>query len=80
MSALMLPFRPGSIRGWLLPQATLCGGKGIVRDAPKIKADLENFREIIQKYKKRFKKRKRNIQITQKLRIFDLAHKNFIEV
>ena len=78
MSALMLPFRPGSIRGWLLPQATLCGGKRIVRDAPKIKADLENFREIIQKYKKRFKKR--NIQITQKLRIFDLAHKNSIEV
>ena len=78
MSALMLPFRPRSIRGWLLPQATLCGSKRIVRDAPKIKADLENFREIIQKYKKRFKKR--NIQITQKLRIFDLAHKNFIEV
>ena len=56
----------------------MCGGKRIVRDAPKIKADLENFREIIQKYKKRFKKR--NIQITQKLRIFDLAHKNSIEV
>lgn len=36
MSALMLPFRTGSIRGWLLPQATLCAGKRIVRDAPEV--------------------------------------------